>query len=112
MNREAIDTWLERSILVLVSGLLVFGTAAFGGVRPSEFVFVWWAVIAVIVLWLIRIWMAPKFRFLWPPICWAVIPFVAYAVWRYRTADIEFLARQELIHIVLGALLFVAVVNN
>ena len=112
MNREVIDTWLERTILALVCSLLVFGTAAFGAVRPSEFIVLWWLVVAVIVLWMVRIWVAPKFRFLWPPICWAIIPFVAYAVWRYRTADIEFLARQELIQIILCALLFLAMVNN
>ena len=112
MNRESIDTWLERAILVLVCSLLVFGAAAFGAVRPSELVVLWWLVIAIVVLWIVRVWTAPRFRFLLPPICWAVIPFVAYVVWRYRTADIEFLARQELIQIILGALLFLAMVNN
>ena len=99
-------------MLALVLGLLGFGTLALGGVRPSEFIILWWLIAGVMGLWLVRIWSAPKFRFLWPPICWAMLPFVGYAIWRHQTADIEFIARQELIQIILAALLLAAVVNN
>lgn len=112
MNREAIDTWLERVILALVLGVLVFGTLAFGGVRPGEFVVLWWLVLAATALWIVRIWSAPRFRFLWPPLCWAILPFVAYAVWRSRWADIEFIARQEILQIVFAALFLLIIVNN
>ena len=112
MTREAIDIWLTRSILALVLAVLGFGTLALGGVRPQEFVVLWWLILAAVALWIVRIWFTPKFRFLWPPLCWAVIPFVLYVVWRYRTADIEFVARQEMIQIILAALLLVLVVNN
>jgi O-antigen ligase len=112
MNREAIDTWLMRTILALVLATLGFGTLALGGVRPQEFIVLWWLIIAALVLWIVRIWLAPKFRFLWPPICWAIVPFVAYSVWRWRTADIEFVAREEVTQIILCALLFILVINN
>jgi O-antigen ligase len=112
INREAIDTWLERAILALVLGLLTFGTLAFGGVRPYDFVVLWWLILGAAALWIVRLWLAPAFRFLWPPLCWAIIPFVSYAVWRYSTADIEFIARQELIQIILGALLLLIIINN
>lgn len=112
MDRQTIDTWLERTMLALVLGLLGFGTLALGAVRPSEFIVLWWLVAGVLGLWVVRIWVAPKFRFLWPPVCWAMLPFVGYALWRHQTADIEFIARQELIQIILAALLLAAVVNN
>lgn len=112
MNREAIDTWLERTILGLVLGLLAFGTLAFGGVRPLDATVLSWMVLGALGLWLVRLWIAPKFRFLWPPVCWAILPFVGYAIWRWRTADVEFIARQEVIQAVLCALLFLIIINN
>lgn len=111
-NREAIDTWLERGILGLVLATLVFGPLAFGGVRPSEFVVLQWLIVGALGLWLVRLWAAPQFRFLLPPNAWAILPFVAYGVWRYRTADIEYLARQEFIQVALAAVLFLIIVNN
>src|SRR5512138_1861421 len=101
MTRERIDTWLERVVLALVFAVLGFGTLALGGVRPSEFVVIEWLVLAILVIWIARIWVAPKFRLLLPPAAWAVLPFVAYAVWRYRAADIEHVARQEFIEALL-----------
>ena len=112
MNREAIDNGLERAILVLVAGAIGLGVAAFGGVRPLEFAGMCWLVLGALALWLVRVWAAPKFRFLLPPVCWAILPFIGYAIWRARTADIEFLARQEVTHAVLCVVLFLIVVNN
>jgi len=112
VNREAIDTWIERTILILVICTLGFAVLAFGAVRPSDYAVVAWLVTATFVLWGVRIWLAPKFRFLWPPICWAIVPFVGYAVWRANTAELAFPAREELIQILFAAMLFLVVVNN
>lgn len=112
MNREVIDTWLERGILVFVLAVLTLGTLALGGVRPLEFALLRWLILGAGFLWLVRIWAAPTFRFLWPPVCWAIVPFVAYALWRWQTADVEFLAREEVMLAVFCALLFVITINN
>ncbi len=112
MNRETIDTCLERAILGLVLGLIAFGTLAFGGVRPLDSAVLAWLVLGALGLWLVRLWIAPKFRFLWPPVCWAILPFIGFAIWRWQTADVEFPARQEVIQAVLCALLFLIVINN
>jgi O-antigen ligase len=125
MKREALDQWCERGILVLVLAILVFLPLAFGGrSQPASgnavadflsgvpFLVAEWLSIVVIVLWLCRFWFNPSQRWLWPPICWAVLAFVLYAVARYLTADIEYVARQELIRILVYALLFFAIVNN
>lgn len=112
MHRETIDTCLERAILGLVLGLIAFGTLAFGGVRPLDGAILAWMVLGALGLWLARLWIAPKFRFLWPPVCWAILPFIGFAIWRWQTADVEFPARQEVIQAVLCALLFLIVINN
>lgn len=112
MDRDTIEKYLERTILVLVLGALMFAVSAFGGVRASEFIVVEYLLAAIVVVWLVRIWVARKLRVFWPPVCWAVLPFVGYAAWRYRVADVELVAQQEFVRIFVGALLFLAFVTN
>src|SRR5437764_1505978 len=124
MNREALDRWCERGILGLVLAILVFTPLAFGG-RPQppagfflDFLLVdtfqvaQWLTIGVICLWAVRLWLGVRPQLLWPPICWAVLAFTVYAIARYFTADIEYVARQEMIRILVYAFLFFAILNN
>jgi O-antigen ligase len=110
--RESIDVWLQRAVLALVVALLGFAPAAFGGVRPSEMVILWWIIIGVILLWMVRIWVAPKFRFYLPPTSWAIIPFVIYSIWRYLNADVEHVARIGELQVILLAVFFFAFINS
>jgi len=112
MDRTTIDTWSERALLALVLGILIFAPLALGAVRASEFVVLQWLMLAALAVWLVRLCCVAKVRFLLPPSAWAVLPFILYAVWRYRTADIEYVARQEFIQVVLAAVLFLVIVNN
>jgi O-antigen ligase len=124
MNRAALDKWMERGILGLVLAILVFTPLAFGGrpQLPAGFFFDFllvdtfqmaeWLMAGVIVLWGVRLWLNPRPKLLWPPICWAVIAFTVYAIARYATADIEYVARQELMRIIVYAFLFFVIINN
>lgn len=112
MNRELADKICERGILALVLAILVFGPLALGGVRGFEFAILQGLTIGVLVLWVVRLWVAPRPQFLWPPICWAVLAFTAYAIGRYFTADVEYVARQELLRVLVYAVLFLAILNN
>ena len=112
MNREALDKFFERGILALVLAILVFGPLAMGAVDAWAFLVVQGLTVGVMVLWAARIWCSPKPQLLWPPICWVVLAFTIYAVARYLTADIEYVARQELIQVLVCAFLFFAIVNN
>lgn len=112
MNREALDKWCERGILGLVLAILVFGPLATGAVRTLELLIIQGLTTLAIYLWVLRLWLAPQQRLLWPPICWAVILFVAYAIMRYFQADIEFVARRELNKILIYGFLFFIVLNN
>ena len=124
MNRQILDQWCERAILALVLVILVFTPLAFGGVpQPATgsrldffavnpFALAQWLGVVVMVLWLCRVWLNPGQRLLWPPICWAVLAFTIYAIIRYRAADIEYVAREELIQVLVYAFLFFAILNN
>jgi O-antigen ligase len=112
MDREDLDNLCERSILGLVLGILVFAPLAFGAVDAWAFLVVQGLSIGVMFAWALRLWINPKPKLLWPPICWVVLAFAIYAVARYLTADIEYVARQEMIQVLMYAFLFFAIVNN
>jgi O-antigen ligase len=112
MDREVLDKWCERGILALVLAILVFGPLATGAVRTLEFLIIQGLTLGVMLLWTVRLWASARPQFLWPPICWAVLAFTVYALARYLTADIEYVARQELIRILVYAFLFFAILNN
>src|SRR5471030_476771 len=112
MNRDAVDKFFERGILALVLAILVFVPLAMGAVDACAFLAVQGLTIGVMLLWAARIWCSPKPQLLWPPICWVVLAFTIYAVARYLTADIEYVARLELIQVLVCTFLFFAIVNN
>ena len=112
MNREVLDRWCERGILGLVLAILVFGPLALGAVDTVPFLVIQGLTLGVLVLWGARLWLNERPQFLWPPICWAVLAFTLYAIVRYKTAEIEYLARQEMIQILVYAFLFLAILNN
>ena len=88
------------------------GPLAAGATRTLPFLIIQGLTLGVMVLWGARFWLSSRPQLLWPPICWAVVAFVLYAVVRYFNADIEYVARQELIRILVYAFLFFAILNN
>lgn len=112
MNRESLDRWCERGILCLVLGILIFSPLAFGAARLQEFLVVQALGSGVLLLWLVRVWLNDRPKFLLPPISWAVLVFLGYAIARYLTCDVEYVGRQELLRIIVYAALFFAVQNH
>jgi O-antigen ligase len=112
VNRETLDRWCERAIVGLVLAILIFGPLATGAVRAQDFLIIQGATALVMALWAARFWISPRPRLLWPPICWGVLAFTLYAIGRYLTAEIEYLARQELIRVLVYMFLFFAILNN
>jgi O-antigen ligase len=112
MNHETLDRLFERAILAVVVVLLVFAPLAMGAVGTQAFLVVQALVMVVLFLWALRIIFARKNRLFWPPLCWVVLAFALYSVARYFTADIEYVARFEVIQTLLYAFLFFAIVNN
>lgn len=111
-----LDRLCERGILGLILCILVFGPLAFGAVDAPGLLAIQSFTIGAVVLWVIRCWASKSFRLLWAPTCWAVVAVVIYAVVRYRMllaeGGVEYLARQELIQVLIYAGLFFVVLNN
>jgi O-antigen ligase len=91
--------------------MLVFAPLAFGAVDAWAFLVVQGMAAVVFVLWGARLWLGRKSKILWPPLAWAVAAFAVYAVARYFTADIEYVARREFIQVLTFAFLFFIIVN-
>ena len=96
----------------MVLGILVFGPLAMGAVDAPEFIVMQGLTAAVMLVWALRLWISLKPRLLWPPLGWVVLAFAALAIGRYLTADIEYVARLEMIQVLMSAFLFFAIVNN
>lgn len=116
LDRDVLDRWCERGVLGLILAILVFGPLAFGAVGSLAAVVMQTLTVAVLGLWVGRVWLNRSYRMLWPPICWAVTAFMLYAIVRYRMVlaenGIEYVARQELIWVLVYGALFFAILNN
>lgn len=112
LDRDRLDDWLGKGILALIFGMLVYAPLAFGCFRFNEFLIVQGLTVAAGGLWLVRLWLNPTQRLLWPPICWVVLLFIGYATIRYLTSEIEYPAREEFIKWLVYTLVFFIVVNN
>ena len=111
-TRKNLDWWCERGILSLVLAMLVFAPLAFGAVHAWALLVLQTMAVGVLLLWAGRLWLNRRPRLLWPPLAWAVVAFTLYGVARYFTADIEYIARLELVQVLLFGFLFLAVLNN
>ncbi len=110
--RGWLDDWCEKGILGLVLVLLIYTPLALGTVHGAEFAVVQWLTVGLLALWLVRFTVNPKHRLLWIPLSWPVLVFALYAVGRYLAADVEYVARQELLRVLVYTAVFFAVVNN
>lgn len=115
-DRDGLDQWLERGILGLILLIVVSGPLAFGGVNPPESLVLPSLTVGVLALWAVRVWVAKSSRLLWAPVCWSVLAFMIYAGVRYRMVldehAVEYLARQEVLLVLIYGCLFFAIVNN
>jgi O-antigen ligase len=112
VNRETLADWCLRGIMGIVIAALVFAPLAFGSVRPQEFQYLVAAAALVLVLWTARLWLLEESRLHWPPAAWAVVAFMGYAVFAYWRADVEYVARGELLRAAVYAVFFLAALNH
>ncbi|HOX02842.1 MAG TPA: O-antigen ligase family protein [Candidatus Paceibacterota bacterium] len=112
MDRMLMARRLDRAILGLILAILVFGPLALGAVQTWSFLAV--EGLAILAAWggLARLWLAPRDRLLWTPVAWGAAFFIVYALIRYATADIEYVARQELVRVLVYGLIFLTVLQR
>src|SRR5438093_657635 len=112
MDRARLDGWLARAILALLIGTLIAGPLLMGALRQQDFFWLELLGVAAGILWIPRVFINPELRIFCPPMLWPAIAFGVYAVIRYSTADLEYIARKELILVLFYLLFFVLCLNH
>src|SRR4051812_22486044 len=112
MDRERLDDWLEKTILGLVTLILVLAPLLFGSTRVRDELILDGLAVVALAVWIVRFWVRSEYRILWPPFAWAVVAFVGYAIWRYSGSEIEYIARLDLNRILLYTAIFFLVLDN
>ena len=113
MNNKSLDNILEKGILLLILVALIFSALATGAVRTLEFAIVQVLIALTGVLWIVRLWLAPKNkRLLFPPIVWVMCIFIGYALYHYLNADVEYTARREVLRLFVYTMMFIVILNN
>lgn len=112
LSRKELDAWLGKVLLGLLLAVLVFAPVALGAVYANGFVAVQSMVALALVLWGVRLWIAPRTQLLWTPLCWVVLGFWAYAAVWYARADIEYAARLETLQMLVLGSFFFLVLNH
>jgi O-antigen ligase len=91
---------------------LFVAATLFGGARTSEFALIAGMTGATLLLWLVRFWINPSHRFLLHPAVWPGLGFLGYAAWRATQAEVPYLARQELLLVVVAGVAFLLALHN
>jgi O-antigen ligase len=106
----------ERTILGIVLAVLLWGPLAMGAVDDIGagfgFLVIQGLTILALAVWMARFYIQRPFRLFWPPVCWAVLGFVLYAIVRCQLVEIEYPAQQLLVKIIVYAVLFFLVLHN
>ncbi len=111
VNREKIDKFLGLLLVLLILLPAMYGVLALGAVRLRDQAVIGVSIAIATVLWIIRLFLG-RHRILWPRVTGAVLLFLGYAVIRYFSSDVEYVARKELWRILACTWFFVIVINS
>jgi O-antigen ligase len=109
---QQLDAFCAKGVLGVVVLIVLWGPLAFGGIPAPAFLVMQGLTILALGLWAVRLWVQRPFRLFWPPVCWAVFVFLLYALVRCRLVVIEYIARRELIEVIVYTSLFFIIINN
>lgn len=106
-----VAAWLDRVVGALLIVILATGPLLFGALRDQDFFWIQVLGVLAATAWIVRLWLAPHLIFL-PPIVWPLVLFCVYAVIRYFTSDVEYLARKEVVRVLFYMMFFVLALNH
>jgi O-antigen ligase len=107
-----VDTFCQRAILVSILFILVWAPLALGSTGPAAFLVVEGVTVLAVALWAVRWWAQRPFRLFWPPVCWAVLASLLYALARCQLVDVEYVGRAQLTRAIVYVALFFVILNN
>src|SRR5436190_9769775 len=111
VDRARVDAQLGRIISALLIAILVTAPVLFGALRDQDFFWIQVLGVLAAVAWLVRFWLVPRPIFL-PPILLPLAAFCVYAIIRYYTSDVEYLARKEVVRVLFYMMFFVLALNH
>lgn len=111
-NKSVFDYIIETPLFVLLALILVGAPLWLGAVDQDAFA--WMVGLCSLMLGWHAVLLAfrPSSRQLWLPPNFTVLIFAVFVVWRYFTADIEFVARMEMLRVLCYAGIFLVVVQQ
>ncbi|HEX3718538.1 MAG TPA: O-antigen ligase family protein [Verrucomicrobiae bacterium] len=107
-----LEAFCQRAILACILFILVWAPLALGSTGPAAFLVIQGVTALAVALWAVRWWVQRPFRLCWPPVCWAVLVFLLYALLRCQLVDISYIGRDQLMHVVVYVALFFVTLNN
>jgi O-antigen ligase len=107
-----LDTFCQRVILASILFILVWAPLALASTRPADFLVIQAVTAFALAVWAVRWWVQRPFRLCWPPVCWAVLAFLFYAIPRCQLVDVAYVGHQQLVQVVVYVALFFVVLNN
>ncbi|MCD8533928.1 MAG: O-antigen ligase family protein [Verrucomicrobia bacterium] len=111
-SKSFFDYLLEFPLFLAVAFLCLVSPIWLGSVDQDSFAVM--AGVSGIMLCLHGVILAirPRARQLWLPPTYAVLFFLGYVIWRYTQADIEFVARQELMRLMIYSGIFIVITQQ
>ncbi|HIL71969.1 MAG TPA: hypothetical protein EYG38_19220, partial [Verrucomicrobia bacterium] len=112
MMKKRLEKRCESGLLLLVILIIGYAHLATGGVRQVDRIVLSSLAVLILFVWILRLWVLTKSRILIPPVTWGVLLFTGYALWQYGRADVEYLARKEVVFCLIAAILFIVTVSS
>jgi O-antigen ligase len=112
IERSRLDLWCDRTVVGLLFAIVVAAPLLMGALRPQDFFWIEILTVCAGGVAALRLMVSPEPKIFTPAIFWLAVTFAAYAVARYWTADLEYVARKELLWVLTYLVIFFLALNH